>query len=126
MPMDCRQLDQEMIIIGYPLLSGAIMKSILLVPCLIALGSVGCAVSGHKVNPEAVAQFKPGVTTKAEAIAVMGRPRSYSLDGVGNLHLTWTWARATIFSTDSQAYMLVFGPDGVMLGPVRSAGVNLQ
>lgn len=45
-----------------------------LAPALLALALAGCAASGVKVTDDQVAAFKAGETTKAQAMAVLGKP----------------------------------------------------
>ena len=74
---------------------------------------VACASSG--VDPETAAQFKPGVTTRAEAIARLGAPASV-YDGADETK-TLTWAKdGGLFDLGStKGLSIQFGPDDKML-----------
>lgn len=49
----------------------------ILAVCVLALA--GCVSAGTKVDMSKAAQFKPGVTTEAEVIAVLGAPDDFYL-----------------------------------------------
>ena len=72
----------------------------------------GCASSG--VAPGVAAHFKPGVTTRAQAIKRLGPPASV-YDGADETK-TLTWASgAGLFSSGTKGLSLQFGPDDKFL-----------
>ena len=58
-------------------------------------GLAGCASSGTKVDPNAVAAFQKGRTTYAEAVAQLGPPTAVSLAPDGSRVAIYSYSRAT-------------------------------
>jgi len=89
------------------------MRSIAILPALVILP--GCVVQrGTKVDLELVKSFRPGVTTRAQVEAQLGRPTTMVSQGELTT-CSWTWARGTSFgSGESQIVSMVFGPDQVL------------
>jgi hypothetical protein len=73
------------------------------------------ACASHGVEPRTAAQFKPGVTTRAEVIKRLGPPASV-YDGMDETR-TLTWARSGgLFDGGStKGLSIQFGPDDKMV-----------
>ncbi len=77
------------------------------------LALTACATTG--VNVQAVRQFKPGVTTRAQVIKRLGPPASV-FDGVDETK-TLTWARTggLFNSASTKELSILFGPNDKMV-----------
>jgi len=63
--------------------------------CFLALFLVGCASSGTKVDPSAVAQFERGRTTCTQVVATLGRPNSETVNADGTRIIVYARADLT-------------------------------
>jgi hypothetical protein len=97
-----------------PVLTEGDLRNLLVsaaVGLLLSLGA--CASSG--VNPGAASHFKPGVTTRADAVAALGQPASVYEASDQTKTLTWA-ASGGLFDSDStKGLSIQFGPDGRMV-----------
>jgi hypothetical protein len=72
-----------------------------------------CASSG--VDPDAAAHFKPGVTTRAQAIKRLGPPASV-YDGLDQTRtLTWAKSGGVFDSGTTKGLSIQFGADDKMI-----------
>jgi hypothetical protein len=83
----------------------------------VAMGALfmlaACASTGF--DPDAAARFKPGVTTRAEAIARLGAPASV-YDGADETKtLTWAKDGGLFDSGSTKGLSIQFGPDDRMV-----------
>jgi hypothetical protein len=64
--------------------------------CSIALigGLAGCMSSGIKVDQDKVTSLKPGVTTCADAVALLGKPTNSSLQSDGTRSYQYVYMQA--------------------------------
>ena len=74
---------------------------------LLALG--GCADGGG--DPSTAAHFRPGVTTRAEAVAQFGAPSSIFRHADGTTTLTWARGGGLFNPGETRGLSIVFGPD---------------
>lgn len=96
---------------------------------LVSLISMACATAGRKIDQDAVAKIKKGVTTKAEVQQLIGSPDQVTRDGDGNEKWSYTYTRAEIkgttfipiygsfaggTKTQNQSTVVSFGSDGVV------------
>lgn len=79
----------------------------------LALAATGCA--GEE---DAAGGFRPGVTTRMEAIGVLGRPNAVYIRADGSRIVTWARS-AGPFSGGTVGLSLLFGPDDRYLETVR-------
>jgi len=77
---------------------------------------VGCVSQrGVKVDLEAVKKFQPGVSTRAEVEAQLGRPTSVATRGEMT-SCNWNWGRGTSFGQgEAQMVTMHFGADGKLI-----------
>lgn len=83
------------------------------------MGTSGCATVGRDFNAELVQQLVIGKSTKADAIALFGPPRSVTVTNFNNDFnemLMWSYGRATAFaiSTEGKGLALTFDKDGLL------------
>ena len=77
------------------------------------LGLAACASTG--VDPGAAARFKPGVTTRADAVAELGQPASVYEASDETKTLTWAASGGLFDSDTTKGLSIQFGPDGKMI-----------
>ena len=83
---------------------------------------VGCATVGTKIDASSVNLLKVGVTSKADAIALLGNPRTVSETSNGTSMLIWAYAHVQTFgSHESSSVVLTFGADGLLTGKTSTA-----
>ena len=71
---------------------------------------------GRRIDPASVAPFKQGVSTRAEAVQVLGEPAgtvTSPADGVSTL--TWQYAHTDASGSTAITVIMKFGPDGKLL-----------
>jgi hypothetical protein len=68
-------------------------KSVRVVALLAACGLAGCMSSGVKVDESKVSSLKAGVTSCAQAIALLGKPTNSSLESNGTRTYTYTYVQ---------------------------------
>jgi hypothetical protein len=78
----------------------------------LALSVAACADSFVESNAE---HFAPGVTTRAEAIAVLGPPSSVYSAANGETTLSWAHDGGLFNPGETRQYAIVFGPDDRMI-----------
>ena len=90
------------------------MRISAIVPALVIL--TGCVVQhGTKLDLELVKTFRPGVTTRDQVEAQLGKPNTVVVMGQRTA-LGWHYSRGTSFGgAEAQMVTLQFGPDGVLL-----------
>ena len=74
-----------------------------------------CMTSGVKFTMAEVQSLQPGVTTKEEAIALLGKPTSRSAMANGAELLQWMYTEVVYIASDSRHVGILFGPDGRMV-----------
>lgn len=74
--------------------------------------ATACATVGRPIDQAAVAQLKPGVTTRVEAERVFGPPQHQVVSGGGAVTLVWSYGESAFGPRKGQALTLRFGPDG--------------
>ena len=73
----------------------------------------GCATIGKEIDTSLIDQMQVGVSTKEDAIRVLGKPTILTSSSSGISILGWNYARAILFSgTKASGITLTFGPDG--------------
>lgn len=88
------------------------MKAFPAAALLFALAVSACTESFVESN---AAQFRPGVTTRAEAIAALGPPSSVYQAADGDTTLSWARDGGLFNPGETRQYAIVFGPDDKML-----------
>ena len=90
------------------------MRFSAIVPALVIL--TGCVVQhGTKIDLELVKTFRPGVTTRDQVEAQLGKPTTVVVMGQRTA-LGWRYSRGTSFGgAEAQIVTLQFGADGVLL-----------
>ena len=81
----------------------------------LSLPLAGCMTSGVKFTMAEVESLQPGVTTKDEAIALLGKPTSRSTMADGSELLQWMYSEAIYIAAESRHVAILFGRDGRML-----------
>jgi hypothetical protein len=94
---------------------------------ILALGLAGCMSINKPIDPSKLTQLKPGVSTEADAIALLGEPTSSRYMPNGGKMLFYASAKTDInpaafipyvglafmhVDTKNQSAQLLFGPDG--------------
>ena len=80
----------------------------------LCLGLAGCMSLGTRVDPNAVAQFRPGITTYAQVVGVLGKPNAeqYGIDGVHAIK--YVHSQAGLLGVSAQGYLFRFDGNGVL------------
>lgn len=95
------------------------MRKFALLAAAAALLSLGaCASSG--VDPGAAARFKPGVTTRADAVAQLGPPASVYDASDETKTLTWAAGGGLFDAGSTKGLSIQFGADGKMIRVVAA------
>ena len=77
---------------------------------VLALALAACTDFGSDA-----AQFTPGVTTRADAIAALGPPSSIYQAANGETTLSWAHSGGLFRPGETRQYAIVFGPDDKMV-----------
>jgi hypothetical protein len=85
----------------------------LIVATMLLLAAGGCADGGG--DPSTAARFKPGVTTRAEAVAQFGAPSSIFRHADGTTTLTWARGAGLFNPGETRGLSIVFSPDDRMV-----------
>jgi len=86
-----------------------------IVVLLAALVIAGCVTQhGTPIAQEQISQIKQGVTTKAELLALLGRPISSAQNSDGTEVVTWSYARVAPGVYENQAITVIVGADGTV------------
>ena len=78
----------------------------------LALGLAACT---DTLVESSAAEFKPGVTTRAQAIATLGPPSSIYQAANGETTLSWARSAGLFSPGETRQYAIVFGPDDKMI-----------
>jgi outer membrane protein assembly factor BamE (lipoprotein component of BamABCDE complex) len=84
----------------------------------IVLTLSGCLYQqhGNRFDTDAVARLTPGVSTKQDAIALLGQPTALSTSPDGSQILQWQYAYGTAIGVGGAAHAAIaFAPDGKMI-----------
>lgn len=81
----------------------------------LTLPLTGCVTSGSKFTMAEVQSLQPGVSTKAEAIALLGPPTSVSVMGDGSELLQWMYTEVVYIAGEGRHVAILFGRDGRMI-----------
>ena len=81
-----------------------------LLASIVLLLSFACATHGRPVDPAAVSQLQPGVSTVEDAIRMLGKPTGTSTGVNGVTVLVWMYSRANALTgnTEASSLSLVF------------------
>ncbi|MFJ6023557.1 hypothetical protein ACIQC9_03010 [Brevundimonas sp. NPDC092305] len=88
---------------------------ILIAAVALAQPLAGCMTSGPRFTMAEVRTLKPGVTTKAEAIALLGEPSARSAMADGSELLQWMFTEAIYIAAEGRHVAILFGADGKMI-----------
>ena|SRR6266550_1216731 len=80
-----------------------------------------CTTIGNKFDPDRIDDLKPGVSTIADATAILGPPAFESPDGNGTRLLQWQYTQISAFSGLSGADIgILFDDTGRMIRVTHS------
>lgn len=82
---------------------------------LFALVLSGCMTMGQKFDPAKTDQLQPGVSTIAEATALLGQPAAESTDANGNKLLQWQYSQGTLVGGSGAHVAILFDSAGKMV-----------
>lgn len=83
--------------------------------------ALACATVGRKMDLSLVDRLQPGISTQADAVALLGQPTAVVKDGQLT-SLSWAYAHANAFGhAEVQTVTLTFGPDGKLVHSVQGA-----
>ena len=100
------------------------MRLSLALPALVVM--TGCAMQhGHKLDLDLLKTFRPGVTTRDQVEAQLGKPNTVVVMGQRTA-LGWHYSRGTVFGAEAQMVTLMFGPDGLLLRDGVSSSTALR
>lgn len=98
----------------------------LVILMLIGTAAPGCVSMGTNYKNDAVAQLKPGMT-KAQVIALLGKPTSAVTASDGHQQLMWIHSRGTMLGTaKGRSLLLMFAPDGTYTGKATQAETDIR
>jgi len=101
------------------------MKRLFLPLCFTLLLAPACATMGHQIDPAQVEAVTVGVTTKEQALKMLGTPTATSVTTNGMTTMIWSYAHAVVFAgAKSSSVYLSFGADGVLTNKTVS-GTNM-
>lgn len=76
--------------------------------------TVACATVGTRIDASLVDQLVIGTSTKAEAISLLGKPSTVTVNSTVTV-LAWSYAHATVFTgAKSTAVVLTFNKEGIL------------
>lgn len=100
-------------------LSGAGVVALFLIGLTFAIAA--CTTIGKKFDPDKVDDLKPGISTIADATAILGPPAFQSRDSDGSRLLQWQYTRISAFSGLSGADIgILFDDTGRMIRVTHS------
>jgi len=82
---------------------------------------VGCSHIGNEFDIKKADEFKPGITTLAEATEALGKPSSVRLDREGKKLVQWAFIKSSMIGASSARFGGVFDQKDVF---VRAAVRN--
>lgn len=74
---------------------------------------------GRDIDFAAVNRLKPGVSTRADAEALFGKPSAVTTPADGNTYVGWMYVHAQLYNSDktgSKNLTLMFKPDSTYIG----------
>jgi hypothetical protein len=87
----------------------------------LTLAIAACTTIGNKFDPDRVYDLKPGISTIADATAILGPPAFQGTDSSGSRHLQWRYTRISAFSGLSGADIgILFDDAGRMIRVTHS------
>jgi hypothetical protein len=87
----------------------------------LAFAIAACTTLGNKFDPDRVDDLKPGISTIADATAILGPPAFDSPDSHGSRLLQWQYTRISAFSGLSGADIgILFDDTGRMIRVTHS------
>ena len=89
------------------------MKKLMIVAAIFAL--TACVTRGQKFEMSDVDAMQPGVTTKEEAIAKLGKPKAVSNKPDGTTVLQWMFIEASPLHGKGNHAVITFDKDGKMI-----------
>jgi hypothetical protein len=81
----------------------------------LCLSTAACITSGPHFTMAEAQSLRPGVTTRDEAIALLGGPNSISAMPGGSTLVQWLYLAATPYASESRHVSILFGPDNRMI-----------
>lgn len=104
------------------------MKYIKLLPAMLILASAtaACVSMGPNYDPAAVDRLQPGAS-KANVIAILGRPTTTVMLPNGQQQLMWIHSRGTMLGQgDARAVTLLFDHDRKYVSVASSAETHIR
>lgn len=89
------------------------MRKLVAIASLVML--TACATRGTKFEMADVDAMQPGVTTKEEAIAKLGKPKAVSTKPDGTTVLQWMYIEASPLHGKGNHAVIIFDKDGKMV-----------
>lgn len=87
----------------------------------------GCMTVGNKFDMAKVHQLQPGVSTRQDAVALLGPPTRIINSATGKTALEWRYSQGTVLGTGSAAKaIIVFGTDDRMIRIADEATANVH
>jgi hypothetical protein len=100
------------------------MKKLLMLLAIVSLAA--CASLGKDFDMGKAYQLQPGISTEADAIALLGNPIARKMDETGkNEKILWQYAHANgLGMAESKRLVILFDEDGKMMRIIEQAQIN--
>lgn len=101
------------------------MKKLLMLLAIVSLAA--CASLGKDFDMSKAYQLQPGISTEADAIALLGNPIARKMDETGkNEKMLWQYAYADAYGIGNTGKRLVilFDQDGKMMRIIEQSQIN--
>lgn len=96
--------------------SKRLMPIILAISLAFSLSACVYQQHGTRFDVAAVNELQPGVSTKQDAIAKLGKPKAVSTNADGSQLLQWQYVYGTAIGVGGGAHVaILFEPDGKMI-----------
>jgi hypothetical protein len=93
---------------------------------LMSVATAGCVSMGSNYSSDAVAKLKARMS-KAEVIALLGKPTSTVTMSGGQQQLMWVRSRGTMIGTATgRSLLLMFAADGTYSGQATQAETDIR
>jgi hypothetical protein len=89
----------------------------LLLGLYLVSATISCASFGREIDFTQADKLQPGVSTRADAEKLLGKPNSVSTGSNGMTVCVWMYSHANSFTgkSEAQSLSLVFGADGKLV-----------
>lgn len=94
-------------------------------PAVFAL--VACATTGTKFDPAKADQLRPQVSTRADAIELLGKPANETFLADSTTILLWMHSTGTAWGSGKSGYLsALFDKHGKLVRVLQRGGTNLK